>query len=919
MNIQNINKKAINYNKGLTTVPSDFLSTDEELTESAGMIMKNGEMVPIQRPKLLFDMACGKLEAVHKGADYENFVFFDKEQSMLHFYRRNDDSLAFIQSIEIKSFISMAIVNNTLIVATNEGMLYILLDGDSYKVLGYGLPNYNFTPIHNDPIYNTNKTNYKTEFNKSALGTYTNYVNFTYDGKPTDIQGDHSNLKKIACTNYTLSDEEEFNNAITGAFTGAINKAKEFNGFSFPFFIRAALRLYDGSYAKISTPILCCPCIDRNFDCSFYLDGDKYVVTFLLRSWDALYVHVQIDDIESWQDIIKEIVFFVSEDTLPCIPDDGWTFKLHEVWGTKSYNCIGGEGDTSYEWGITNSSGNYFLVPKNFKSEDDFIDELSKKSVFYKISEVPLTDIIEATKEKYATDSKILGDNYFGDDPIDECEFNSDEYHKHRGDIKLRIRDHVIETLTSQEQLPNDDYYEWTRKMPSNMYVYNKRLNIYSYLRQPYNGNRYLAAFKRRLKTYYTDELFKPNYTCYVHIKYGFYDEWVKVPAFLTLNVLWMAGSWFYYPDPNAVEVRFINEGGKGFAFNLRAHSRLNGAYCFQRMPAEYDSKNTKEEYVLSDIERPVVGGSYEHFDSQILTSVVNNPFVFQANGDNTVGTGSIVGIAANTEPISQGQFGQYPLLVFTTEGIYGLSVDSEGLYAASHPMSREVCNNPNSITPTDRLVFFTSEKGLMAISGGAATCVSTQLSGPNPRDFKTIGDGDFRHFLKDCRIAYDYRESILRIYSPSVNYHYVYNVIDQTFAKMWNEEAPMLTIASDYPDSLVQEADGKIYSMLAKPDINADTRSYSGTFVTRPLKLGSSLELKTIRQMLHFFNSDTGKLSLRIFASNDCRTWAELHSLQGKPWKFYTLQYDLANLRAIDSYAGTVLAIETRLNDKMR
>lgn len=110
-----------------------------------------------------------------------------------------------------------------------------------------------------------------------------------------------------------------------------------------------------------------------------------------------------------------------------------------------------------------------------------------------------------------------------------------------------------------------------------------------------------------------------------------------------------------------------------------------------------------------------------EVLNSQMFTSVVNNPFVFDASGDNTIGTGKIIGIVANTESVSQGQFGQYPLLVFTDEGIYAMSVTSEGLYGSVHPISREVCNNPDSITPTDRLVYFTSDKGLMAISGGTA------------------------------------------------------------------------------------------------------------------------------------------------------------------------------------------------------
>ena len=99
----------------------------------------------------------------------------------------------------------------------------------------------------------------------------------------------------------------------------------------------------------------------------------------------------------------------------------------------------------------------------------------------------------------------------------------------------------------------------------------------------------------------------------------------------------------------------------------LKEHPMLNGAYYFGSLPtidtfvADSSIKNTPT----------ITDGAVESFDSQIFTSVVNNPFVFEASGDNTVGTGRIIDIAANTEAVSQGQFGQYPLLVFTSEGIY--------------------------------------------------------------------------------------------------------------------------------------------------------------------------------------------------------------------------------------------------------
>ena len=296
----------------------------------------------------------------------------------------------------------------------------------------------------------------------------------------------------------------------------------------------------------------------------------------------------------------------------------------------------------------------------------------------------------------------------------------------------------------------------------------------------------------------------------------------------------------------------------------------------------------------------------------------MNNPFVFEASGDNTVGTGSIQGIAANTEPISQGQFGQYPLIVFTTEGIYGMSVNAEGLYASSYPISREVCNNAASITPTGKLVFFTSAKGLMAVSGGTVACMSEQLRGRNPSRFVTLGDGNFLGFLDNALLAYDYRDSLLHILNTKESYEYVYSIADRTFAKN-KLGGSVIAVANAYPDNLVQLADGTVFSLASKPDMNADEERYAGTITTRPLKLGSSLQLKTIHRILHLFDSEDGTIALRLYGSNDCRNWCELKSLHGKPWKYYTLSYELGNMLATDAFAGTVVDFQALFPDKIR
>ena len=105
----------------------------------------------------------------------------------------------------------------------------------------------------------------------------------------------------------------------------------------------------------------------------------------------------------------------------------------------------------------------------------------------------------------------------------------------------------------------------------------------------------------------------------------------------------------------------------------------------------------------------------------------------------------------------------------------------------------------------------------------------------------------------------------------------------------------------------------------MAKPDINDYTDNYRGSFTTRPLKLGGSMNLKSIRAVKHLFDSDNGKISMEIYGSNDCKHWCKLPSLKGKPWKYFTFKYALTNFKATDSFAGSIVEVQNRREDKIR
>lgn len=900
---RNLERKTLSFDKGMTNVPSDLLSDDSELLESDGFIFKDGEMKAVQKPAYIGRVTC-KIMYVHKMADYKNLICWNG--NILYWTKINEQGKIVEDLIELADISGDTVydiksVNSTLIIATSYGVLYLLFKGGDYISLGYSLPEPEFVPYMAEVPKDIARVTDNTDMNgivkectlygfkSKETGEFLGY----YDGTLFLLPDDAENAI-ISGKGYAPAGKDkiqDYLNAVQGSASKQINYARERNYFCFPFFIRYALKLYDGTYTRISNPIVCYPTISRNY--YGYIDGNKQLSSKVKCA--KLEYTANIPNIEYWKDVVKELVVFASKEVIPyrslsstdymdwqCVPEG---ISAKPELKTVGINYVGG---STYE-------GN---IRVNYKTDKEIIDDLISNSQFYKLA--------------------VLSVNNKSDFPTDHKE--------------LSIKYNVVSTLETQEQLKVDDYYGWTNKVFKKMFEYNSRINVFDYERFPFKG---FSTFNP-VYILEEDSTASSGYLefvrYYVHIVSDKMDTWVESDK-KTFNVIYkgtgnknlslnrLFADWVYYPDPNAKEMfieYFDSSQNKSHYVHtiLQMHPLLNGAYSFDRLPGD---RSTLDEFENEDKgDTDFKEGGSELFDSGILSSVVNNPFVFEASGDNTVGTGKILGIMANTEAVSQGQFGQYPLMVFTSEGIYGLSVNSEGLYSRAYPISREVCNDNSPFVPTDNLVYFTSKKGLMAASGSQVACMSESMRGRTPRNFVTVGDGKFMDFLKNCMIAYDFRDSLLRIYCEDRNYQYIYNMVDKTFS-VNNSGMVVISVVNDYPDNLIQDEDGGVYSLTAKPDINEDTESYSGSFTTRPLKLGGSMTLKSLRAVKHLFDSDEGTIGLEIYGSNDCKHWCKLPSLAGKPWKYFTFKYTLQNFKAADSFAGSIVEVQSRREDKMR
>jgi hypothetical protein len=895
MEIPNSKQQQLTFDKGITNVPSDAICSDNTLAECIGLTYDNGEHRVIQRPEEFITFTGDDSLTIlfaHKFVNEVRFIGYTKNNNVYHvrwgtrdeynhhFLFNTEDlmSLFNIDDLQITS------VGKTLIVSSGEDLSYFLWKPDGYTDLGKKIPE---PDIEFSMVYGYWGTSNVADLESSHSQDAGGCLEFHTLPGGTDLQAPA----------VVQGMQETYNNIVVGLYNKNLKALAGKKCFAKPFLVRYAVELYDGSYTCPSAPIAMFPAITKNCYADFR-EPEVRVYTFgCLLAFKADF------DYSEWSDLVRGVVVFASDGV-----------ELYDTTNDQvplsAYN-MSGEGVVIY---------NSIQKPSVILPHHPSLDERAIK--FYELRagtdhpSVPLFQPLNAKDERSILDDIVSSSVFY---KLFEIGLKgSGTWESSKG----YINSHVVENPTSQEQLP-DDYFSHTTLGGKNIFSYNNRLLISNVRRSFFEG--------------FSSFLPYDNNTSYLYHIYVY----IKTPSgervvCKTLHTYEKMGNYFFYPDPRAYKVDIFFADGRFVAeMELKEHPYLNAAYCFGHLPDGTEDEPTE----TSGRNEPQQISAKEVLNNQIWTSEVNNPFVFRAEGNINVGSGNIIGLSTLTEALSQGQFGQYPLIIFADEGIWAASTGNTGLFTAVHPMSREVCNNPKSITQTDGAVFFTSKKGLMVVVGNQVKCVSEQMAGRTDAFavslYTEANIGHFSTFLENCFIAYDYRDSLLWIFNKGMRHCFVYNIKSGTFGKFdfgthneqtSNDLVPNVidSVVNFYPDYLPQDTQKKVFSLTNRVDINEDENVYTASFLTRPMKLENAFALKTISEVVHAHAiQDNDCLRLRIFASNNLKqnadSWVEIHSLLGNPWKFYRLRYDFSNLRATDRFAGSVLVTQEIRTDKLR
>ena len=993
--------------KGLRHSPSDITGQDGDLLECVNLIHENGEMKPIEMPERTvmsgehnkYTGVSGILVAVHNLTDGKKFVFahYASPDSTIWVKRDGDNgTVIFDKMIAGEEVLWAETIGNTLIIGTDKSTHYALYKNGAYKWLGDKLP---------QPVFEFDFTRENTQ----EIGYYINEFEpntYALDGNGDPISGGGIPLRNLVRENVeeshaflTNSSEENrriIRDSVIGKVTRAIHKAKNANMFIFPFLVRYAVRMYDGNYAMHSAPILMlpstlkCPLLaflrasTKQSGNTYYTQLETYndghqdipyvrtndAVWFRAMEMKLKFAGFDVGDIEDWGDIVKGVDIFLSSeintfderawDNLLFFPDSFKCFngKINQGGGfipdlsLQDYGSLYSCNKRLQWWDVFTGNNvepfDHDLLIKIMNTGGGFID-----GDWYQNYSIQLPSVNSNT-----TFEKIANTNLFHRVKKYDLVELSEAWSGYKN-FSSEVGEHgLLERLETLPTLP-DDYVSRSRMTGSVNYNYNQRLVLGNIKLQ--SPLWYQDAKRFKADVFYFDLYFiveKPEKTIVVRWNSNDGNHYNDIGLF-------DFGHYIYYPDPDCKRV-VIESGNNRKVLPMHEHTGLHGAYAL--MP---DLQSLNE--VLSGLD-DWTGGNlpipsqdrYYQMPNTIAMSSVANPFHFPATNFKDIGRTKVVGIAANTLDVSSGQWGQYPLYVFCSDGIIAIIIDGEGKFGGIQAVSADVLREPRGLSQptlvqTGQALMFLTQRGAMAIAGTQINCLSDAMNGRHFNAMRELDDVNyhaggfaslvgmtsddtaFRDFAASGFLAYDYAHNRVLLLHPEINYQYVYGMDTGLWSKEsicgnlpslqfpsipgngYQQILPWETVTvhaavNNYTELYLQDIDSWLYKTMEVQGENSVKQIYQyGYLVSRPIRFGTD-EYKTLVRVLHRYThyASNSFVKMALYGSRDGVKYGRINTLRGMSYQYFIFVV-YTYLKPNERYSYMSVDFETRLTNKLR
>lgn len=958
-------QQSIRY-KGLSLTPDEMAVENGALALCGNLELHDGALrpaivagTPLSQP-LTVNGEVAKILYVHETGSYHHLIAI--ASSSIYWFMQ-DGTLG--SSTPIKSFdygstiLSINSIGNTLTITATDGIHYAQWKEGSYYYLGQKPP---FLPISFGLSYNHTES-YTHGGGLETTGSIdeTDYVWQQTTVSSADVLSAakaSADFHSPGQTAYSIKEEKQSD--ITQSLWALINRTNNLiakNGrFYANFLVRYCYRLYDGTMIMHSAPVLMPVLVPNNFKV-YYTNGwakstkpenpvgsevtgakdfeyddsfeqrltnssgemvfsmkvNKLTMTYYPRNVSLQYTirsYSLIQELKQWNDIIKSVDIFISTPILKADQSEKVvSFNVTEA-------CYGlGKGlfESISTRTLNGKLRGYGVITVNIPSLSDsaYADKIKNTSALYKVASLQVDELSTA---------------YQAEVPVDKS---------------------AVYNISTQEQM-KDDYKTHNSLFAKGTYAYNHRLNLYGMSEKLFSGFSPSEMFPYPSNFYNGSSVTISKIVVQLKTTEGFkYVECsgsnIKTELYTLINMP------KFYPDSRAEKMIIFTDGGDIYEFVLKECNELNGAMHmgdFSYSPSKY--RISSFSYSVDDV---------VDMSNKIYTSESDNPFYFPLNGINTVGIGIIQGIASTTRALSQGQFGQYPLMAFSTDGIWALDVSSTGTYSSIRPISREVCSNPASITQLDQSVAFVTNRSLSRIVESQIVSMTDVLDGPyfnisanlgklanyfkeEETDVEDTKDmkSQMRQlinfseppidFFQHCKVIYDYKNSRILCLDVSKKpmeatadtVAFSYSVRDQTWSTFIIKN--VLTAINSYPHPYIQYRDGSVMCLDQGYNYSdPDETEYAGILVSRTLKFDEDNVPNAITGFIHSLTTDV-KPVMWLYGSNDNQHWHYLgrtnapksHYMSSHSFRYFRIALYLW-LESKDQYFATRLEVIRRFN----
>lgn len=955
----------IELNKGVRRTPS--FAQNGELEECVGLYPKNGELRNIPAMTALKD-GTGEsdfvLESGHTllalhATDSKNIYISRKETTegseTYNLYsnvweegeaQEQGGNAVLIEDFTTDISARILTIGRIMMVLDEDGFHYFIWKSTGYKKLGDRIPQLEMNfGLRGEVVTGALKG--------ETLGTFDMHAVPDPSGDGYLDAADNTHIRTFVNQAYGLAARITSEGGRDGYFTHS-------------FFVRYALRLYDGTHANISAPVFM-----WLSDNELFMESDNWhtsqtdIYYSMIKARLDYLINTQVQEqYADWADLVKGVDIYVSAPIYSYKADSD---KIRAFLFSGSYSTFT---PAIIDQVVTPAYG--FTISRLTNLNDAW--SASFKNDSYVKRDMPLVHAVanggQSPQSKMAA---VLSDSsgwnaVFRLEPRPESVLTADRsgegpyYLLHSYDISelqvgqatlVNVVTDRINNIVTSTRLEETDTFSGIARVADSM-IYNRRLmlsditeritcrqSLFSLLPQAsaWQGWTCSESTGRPAKNP-SDWEGTESYNLCVEIQ-DMGGEAVRVDDTdlaeqgTAIN-LRSAVTYLSYLNTDVTKlILYYNTGSVYMGVSLpglKKNITLNGTYYYG---GGIIDPMLVEQIAVADI--TPTQDNLKRYPNRMYQSYVENPFVFSPANTYNIGAGRIIRMASNTEPLSTGQFGQFPVIAFCTDGMWALEVNrNNGTLYDPSPVSPDVLTNRESVTQVEGGILYITSQGLKMIGREKQIrLLSGTLEGKNIDEDIFVGpqsavrpyvsqwapfftsdiDG-IRETLQGAHIAYDSKNSLVHLFFEQKDKHAVLNLDGLEFTYQVDGDGMPAVIINNYDKCVMQfEDDGHLYTY----DGVVSQQPAYGWCLSRIMEIGEPSVYTNIMQMKVYDGLEAGSvLKTALFVSNDRRSWKMLSSLKGASYKYYRFAL-FTHMSDLETVSGISMLYNTARTNKLR